>query len=147
MSARTVARRVRSSRAVASRARVRRRQGGVQTTSRSPRRTARTPAIDPELKPLEKKLKKPPFSSWNTFKQLSSGTSSLTKNKAETLKLKQGAATLMLRDRTEKRVELTDHDRRRRAASACSTAKPAFKVGDWLCRRARTPAMTGTSSP
>src|SRR4051794_28770017 len=63
--------------------------------------------IDPDLKPLEKKLKKPPFTAWNTFKKLSGGAASLTKNKPEALKLKQATATIMLRDRTEKRVELS----------------------------------------
>ena len=47
------------------------------------------------------------FTAWNTFKKLSAGPIALTKNKAETIKLKQGGASVMLRDRTEKRVELT----------------------------------------
>jgi hypothetical protein len=88
-------------------------------------------SIDGELKPLEKKLKKPPFTAWNTFKKLSSGTTALTKNKAEAIKLKQGGASLMLRDRTEKRVELTVNwdgaDGKR-----LLEAKPAIKSGDWL---------------
>lgn len=89
------------------------------------------PAVDPELKPLEKKFKKAPFSAWNNFKKLSAGASSLTKNKPETLKLKQGSASLMLRDRSEKRVELTvtmDDAAGKRVLEA----KPAFKSGDWL---------------
>lgn len=88
-------------------------------------------SIDPALKPLEKKLKKPPFTAWNTFKQLQSGSASLTKNKAETIKLKEGASSLMLRDRSEKRVELTvtmDGSDGKRVLEA----KPAFKAGDWL---------------
>jgi hypothetical protein len=88
-------------------------------------------SIDGELKPLEKKLKKPPFTAWNSFKKLSSGTTALTKNKAEAIKLKQGGASLMLRDRTEKRVELTVNwdgaDGKR-----LLDAKPAIKSGDWL---------------
>jgi hypothetical protein len=89
------------------------------------------PQIDPELKPLEKKFKKAPFSAWNSFKKLSSGSVSLTKNKPETLKLRQGSASVMLRDRTEKRVELTvtmDDAAGKRVVEA----KPAFKAGDWL---------------
>ncbi len=89
------------------------------------------PQIDPELKPLEKKFKKAPFSAWNDFKKLSNGSASLTKNKPETLKLKQGQASLMLRDRTDKRVELTvtmDDAAGKRVLEA----KPAFKAGDWL---------------
>lgn len=89
------------------------------------------PAVDSELKPLEKKFKKAPFSAWNNFKKLSTGTASLTKNKPETLRLKQGSASLMLRDRSEKRVELTvtmDDAAGKRVLEA----KPAFKAGDWL---------------
>jgi len=89
------------------------------------------PSIDPELKAVEKKLKKAPFTAWNSFKKLSSGTISLTKNKPETLKLKQGSATAMLRDRTPKRVEMTvtmDNA----AGKRILDAKPAFKAGDWL---------------
>jgi hypothetical protein len=69
--------------------------------------SGKSPAIDAELKPLEKKLKKPPFTSWNTFHTLSSGHVTLAKLKAEAPKLKQGAASLLLRDRTDKKLELT----------------------------------------
>ena len=89
------------------------------------------PQVDAELKPLEKKFKKAPFSAWNNFKKLMTGSVSLTKNKPETLRLKQGAASLMLRDRTDKRVELTvtmDDASGKRVLEA----KPAFKAGDWL---------------
>lgn len=89
------------------------------------------PALDPELKPLEKKFKKAPFSAWNNFKKLSSGAVSLTKNKPETQKLKQGSSSMMLRDRSDKRVELTvtmDDAAGKRVVEA----KPAFKTGDWL---------------
>ena len=92
---------------------------------------AKDATIDADLKPLEKKLKKPPFTAWNVFKKLSGGTASLTKNKPETLKLKEATATVMLRDRTEKRVELTvslDNADGKRVLDA----KPAVKVGDWL---------------
>ena len=65
----------------------------------------KTPAIDAELKPLEKKLKKPPFSSWNEFHKLSSGEFPLVRLKSEPLKLKEGAASVLLRDRSEKRIE------------------------------------------
>lgn len=91
----------------------------------------KAPSIDGDLKPLEKKLKKPPFTSWNAFKKLSAGSASLTKLKSESLKLQQGAASILLRDRTEKRVELTvtmDNSEGKRTLEA----KPAFKAGDWL---------------
>ena len=89
------------------------------------------PSIDPELKAVEKKLKKAPFTAWNSFKKLSSGKVSLTKNKPDTLKLGQGSATIMLRDRTPKRVELTV-SMDNAAGKRILDAKPAFKAGDWL---------------
>ena len=67
----------------------------------------KAPAIDADLKPLEKKLKKPPFSSWNTFHKLSGGPISLAKQKADSLKLAQGGASILLRDRSDKKLELT----------------------------------------
>ena len=67
----------------------------------------KTPSIDPELKPLEKKLKSPPFTSWNTFRKLTGGGFALVKLKAETLKLNHGAATILLRDRNDKKIDLT----------------------------------------
>jgi hypothetical protein len=67
----------------------------------------KAPAIDAELQPLEKKLKKPPFSSWNTFHKLSTGHVALAQQKPEALKLQKGAASLLLRDRGDKRIELT----------------------------------------
>ena len=35
--------------------------------------TTKAPSIDPELKALDKKLKKPPFASWKTFHKRSVG--------------------------------------------------------------------------
>lgn len=67
----------------------------------------KTFTIDPELQPLEKKLRKPPLSAWNTFHKLSGGPFALEKLKAEPLKLGQGAASILLRDRTDTRLELT----------------------------------------
>jgi hypothetical protein len=69
--------------------------------------TTNKPSIDPELKPLEKKLTKPPFASWNTFHKQSGGPVALVKQKAEPLKLAQGAARILMRERTERKVELT----------------------------------------
>lgn len=92
---------------------------------------AKDASIDPSLKALEKKLKKPPFTAWNTFKKLGSGAAPLTRNKPETLKLQRGTASLMLRDRSPKRVELTvtlDNAEGKRVLDA----KPAVRAGDWL---------------
>jgi len=92
---------------------------------------AKDASIDPELKAVEKKLKKAPFTAWNTFKKLSSGTLTLTANKPDTLKLKQGSSTVMLRGRNPKKVELTvtmDNADGKRILDA----KPVVKAGDWL---------------
>src|SRR6185312_3558153 len=93
--------------------------------------SGKEPAIDGDLKPLEKKLKKPPFSSWNTFHTLASGHVSLAKLKAESLKLKSGQASLLLRDRTEKRLELTiqiDNAEGKRVIDN----KQSVNGGEWL---------------
>jgi hypothetical protein len=57
--------------------------------------------ISPELKVLEKKLKRPPFSSWNTFDLLSNSQRALPMLKAQTLKLTEGQATVLFRESTE----------------------------------------------
>jgi hypothetical protein len=92
--------------------------------------TGKSPAIDPELKALDKKLKKPPFASWNTFHKLSGGPISLVKSKPNALKLAQGAASIILRDRTEKRLELTvtiDGADGKRVLDN----KQSLAIGDW----------------
>jgi hypothetical protein len=88
-------------------------------------------AIDGDLKPLEKKLKKPPFSSWNEFHTLSSGHVTLVKLKPETQKLKQGQSSFLLRDRNDKRLELTitiDDAGGKRAIDN----KQSANAGEWL---------------
>ena len=92
--------------------------------------TGKTPAMDPELKALDKKLKKPPFASWNTFHKLSGGPISLVKSKPNALRLAQGAASIILRDRSEKRLELTvtiDGADGKRVLDN----KQSLAVGDW----------------
>ncbi|MEO6776210.1 MAG: hypothetical protein ABI467_24875 [Kofleriaceae bacterium] len=69
--------------------------------------TSKSPAMDGELKPLDKKLKKPPFASWNTFHKLSGGPISLVKQKADALKLAQGGASILLRDRSDRKLEIS----------------------------------------
>ncbi|MGN6111181.1 MAG: hypothetical protein ACTHU0_39145 [Kofleriaceae bacterium] len=55
------------------------------------------PSIDPALRPVEKKLKKAPFSTqWTEFKQLSQTQKRLVKKKTEAIPLKQGSATATL---------------------------------------------------
>src|SRR4051794_13800453 len=53
-------------------------------------------SIDAELGPVEKKLKKAPFSTWNQFKLLSRSKKSLAKKKTESIGLKIGSATATL---------------------------------------------------
>ena len=54
--------------------------------------------IPPELKPLEKKLKRKPFSSWNVFTVLSKATKEIERLKADDVKLTKGKATVLFRD-------------------------------------------------
>jgi hypothetical protein len=55
-----------------------------------------TASIDADLEKLKKKLKKPPFSSWNQFKLLMKADKALTQKKAETIQLKLGKAEATL---------------------------------------------------
>jgi hypothetical protein len=90
----------------------------------------KAPSVDPDLKDLDKKLKKPPFTSWNTFRKLSSGPVALVKQKPNALKLAQGAASIVLRDRNDKRVELSitiDGADGKRVLDN----KQSMAVGDW----------------
>ena len=58
-----------------------------------------TPAVDPALKPLSKKLKRPPFSSWKTFKLLKKHDQQALRMKALNLKLATGSKlSLLYRD-------------------------------------------------
>ena len=66
------------------------------------------PAIDGELQQLEKKLKKPPFSTWNQFKLLARSHKALAKKKPEPISLKNGSATATLVEIVDKsKVRLT----------------------------------------
>lgn len=57
------------------------------------------PDVDASLRPLQKKLKKPPFSSWKTFKLLKKHDKQAVKMKALTLKLYTGSnLSLLYRD-------------------------------------------------
>ena len=62
--------------------------------------TSSTPKIDSELASMEKKLKKPPFSSWNTFKQLTRVARPLVHLKSEAVKLSTGSVSVLLREVT-----------------------------------------------
>jgi hypothetical protein len=72
---------------------------------------AKAPSIDPRLGPIEKKLKKAPFSTqWNNFQQLSQATKKLAQKKTEAITLKQGSATATLVeivDKSKVRITIT----------------------------------------
>ena len=98
--------------------------------------TSDAPSVGPELRPLEKKLKKPPFSSWNTFKQLGSHAVTLEIMKSNTLTLTHGRAGLLLREVTaggqkKTRISLAitvdDADGKRKLDT-----KVAVDAGDYL---------------
>ncbi len=88
-------------------------------------------SIDADLRPLEKKLKRPPFSAWNVFRMQSRNDTELIRSKPETLTLKIGKATVMLRDHSEKRVmlEISVDDA---AGKRIIAMKPDIPDGDWL---------------
>jgi hypothetical protein len=62
--------------------------------------TTATAKVDTELAGMEKKLKKPPFSSWNTFKQLGRVSRTVVQLKSETVKLSAGSVSVLLREVT-----------------------------------------------
>jgi len=90
------------------------------------------PAIDGELKPLEKKLKKPPFATWNQFKLLAHIQKPLAKKKPEPIALKTGSATATLIeivDKSKVRLTVTMTDARGKEV-ANNTA--TVEAGDWV---------------
>ncbi|MBK9030437.1 MAG: hypothetical protein IPL61_03700 [Myxococcales bacterium] len=60
------------------------------------------PSVDPDLKALERKLKKPPFSSWNAFKRLGATSLTLAPAKVGEAQLVHGKLGVMLRDVSER---------------------------------------------
>ncbi len=59
------------------------------------------PEVDPALRPLQKKLKKPPFSSWKTFKLLKKHDKTAVRMKALNLPLTTGSKlSLLYRDQS-----------------------------------------------
>lgn len=90
------------------------------------------PAIDGELKPLEKKLKKPPFSTWNQFKLLAHAQKALAKKKPESIGLKNGSATATLVeivDKSKIRLTVTMNDARGKEVANNTTT---VEAGDWV---------------
>ncbi len=90
------------------------------------------PAIDGDLKPLEKKFKKPPFSTWNQFKLLGHIRKALAKKKQEPIPLKTGSATATLVeivDKSKVRLTVTMNDAKGKEV-ANNTA--TVEAGDYL---------------
>ena len=90
------------------------------------------PAVDGELKPVEKKLKKPPFSAWNQFKLLSQSRHPLVRKKPEPIALKVGSASVTLVEIVDKsKVRLTvtmDDDKGKQVANNTTTVE----AGDYV---------------
>jgi hypothetical protein len=95
-------------------------------------KTGEPAAIDAELKPVEKKLKKPPFSTWTQFKLLSHAQKSLTQKKVEPIALKLGSATATLVeivDKSKLRLTITmDDDKGKHVVNNTTTVE----AGDYL---------------
>lgn len=95
-------------------------------------KTGDKPVIDGELKAVEKKLKKPPFSTWNQFKLLSSAHKALSKKKAQAVGLKIGSATATLVeivDKSKVRVTVTmDDDKGKQVANNTATVEAGDHV-------------------
>lgn len=83
-----------------------------------------------ELKVLEKKLKRPPFSSWNIFELLSSTQQSLPQGKPKTLKLNDGQATVLYRDHSESKEGKDGKKKRRLALTVTMDDKDGKRVVD-----------------
>ncbi|HTR52252.1 MAG TPA: hypothetical protein VMJ10_16170 [Kofleriaceae bacterium] len=87
-------------------------------------------SLPDELKPLEKKLQQPPLSSYSVFALESKGHVQLAKLKPDALKIVRGHATVLLRDRHDKRIELTmtlDDAKGKRVLES----KQSVSAGDW----------------
>lgn len=97
--------------------------------------TGDKPSIPSELKPLEKKLRKKPFSSWNVFTVLSKSTQDVEKLKAATVKLTKGQASVLYSGSTasgkKTRIGLTvqtDDENGKRIADT----KVSIDAGDYI---------------
>jgi hypothetical protein len=105
-------------------------------------RTGDKAAMDAELSPVEKKLKKAPFSTWNQFKVLSHSKKSLTKKKTEPIGLKIGSATATLVeivDKSKLRVTIAMDDGKGKPLTNTTT----FDAGDYLIYVHPTPNNEG----
>ena len=68
------------------------------------------PSVDGELRQFEKRFKRPPYSSWNTFKRLGGTTATLAPQSESDVQLVHGKVGMLLRDvieRSGKRARLS----------------------------------------
>jgi hypothetical protein len=90
------------------------------------------PSSDAELAPVEKKLRKPPFTAWNQFKLLSHTQKALAKKKPEPVGLKLGSAIATLVEIVDKsKVRLTitmDDDKGKQVINNTTTVE----AGDYV---------------
>jgi hypothetical protein len=93
--------------------------------------TEKAASIDPDLKPLAARLKKV-LGAQNSYKQLSRQATTLTKNKPDTLALKNGKATVMLRDRAKSHFEVTISLDDSGGKRWVNNTQAAVDGGDWL---------------
>lgn len=102
------------------------------------------PSIDPRLGPVEKKLKKAPFSTqWAEFKQLSQANRKLEKKKTEAIALKQGSATATLVeivDKSKARITVTIDNAKGKQAVNTTTLLDA---GDYVIHAVVLPNEDG----
>ena len=89
-------------------------------------------SVAPELQKLQKKFKKPPFSSWNQFKLMMSDSRALKAKQTETINLKLGSATATL-------VEIVDTSKVRLMVTIADASgkqivnnKSTVEAGDFL---------------
>lgn len=92
----------------------------------------KTGSIEPELKPLEKKLKNPPFSSWNTFHRLSRTPKTLEQLKPETITLKIGKVTALLDSTSSSQVRLALTVVDGSGKVTVNNTKTTISAGDWV---------------
>ena len=64
--------------------------------------TAASPSVDGDLRQFEKRFKRPPYSSWNSFKRLGGTTVTLAPQKQGDAQLVHGKVGLLLRDVIER---------------------------------------------
>ena len=106
--------------------------------------SAKDPAVDPELKPLDKKLKNPPFSAWNVFHQLSRTEKQLEKLKPETIGLRSGKVTAIFLDligKSKVRLSLSIDDEA--GKRTVDNTKVTVEAGDWVILGSSTANKAG----